>query len=221
MANYSKKKSLGGKAILAIVIAVLIVIAAFVTVWGTGYAITGNPDPAQWQASVNTVINGKDGADGKDGLNGADGKDGVNGVDGKDGETPHIGENGNWFIGETDTGVKAAGQDGADGADGANGQDGQPGTKLYRHSIVAENIGSTGSSVTFVIYSSDSEPYTATTLPQGTIVTGLSWASSEIPLNVHVSADGKAEITLLDISGDKPMTRYYKADTITDTVTEV
>ena len=29
-----------------------------------------------------------------------------------DGETPHIGENGNWWIGEEDTGVKAAGEDG-------------------------------------------------------------------------------------------------------------
>jgi len=31
------------------------------------------------------------------------------GVPGKDGITPHIGENGNWFIGETDTGVAAGG----------------------------------------------------------------------------------------------------------------
>jgi len=30
---------------------------------------------------------------------------GKDGVDGKDGITPHIGENGNWWIGETDTGV--------------------------------------------------------------------------------------------------------------------
>ena len=28
---------------------------------------------------------------------------------GKDGITPHIGENGNWFIGEEDTGVRAVG----------------------------------------------------------------------------------------------------------------
>ena len=42
-----------------------------------------------------TVTNGKDGADGKDGENG------------KDGLTPFIGENGNWWIGDTDTGVKA------------------------------------------------------------------------------------------------------------------
>lgn len=31
---------------------------------------------------------------------------------GKDGITPHIGANGNWYIGETDTGVKAEGEDG-------------------------------------------------------------------------------------------------------------
>ena len=39
---------------------------------------------------------------------------GVNGQNGKDGLTPYIGENGNWWIGETDTGVKAKGVDGKD-----------------------------------------------------------------------------------------------------------
>lgn len=37
---------------------------------------------------------------------------------------PHIGDNGNWFIGDTDTGVKAAGENGKDGVTphiGANG----------------------------------------------------------------------------------------------------
>ena len=37
------------------------------------------------------------------------GKDGTDGIDGL---TPYIGENGNWFIGDTDTGVKASGADG-------------------------------------------------------------------------------------------------------------
>ncbi|MGM9642338.1 MAG: polysaccharide deacetylase family protein [Eubacteriales bacterium] len=31
-----------------------------------------------------------------------------------DGITPHIGDNGNWYIGDTDTGVKAQGEDGSD-----------------------------------------------------------------------------------------------------------
>lgn len=40
------------------------------------------------------------------------------GVSGEDGLTPFIGENGNWWIGEEDTGVKAQGEDGEKGADG-------------------------------------------------------------------------------------------------------
>ena len=35
--------------------------------------------------------------------------------DGESGVTPHIGANGNWFVGETDTGVKAQGEDGEPG----------------------------------------------------------------------------------------------------------
>lgn len=39
----------------------------------------------------------------------------VKGPPGNNGVTPHIGENGNWWIGETDTGIVAAGADGANG----------------------------------------------------------------------------------------------------------
>ncbi|MCL2630786.1 MAG: hypothetical protein FWD49_04610 [Firmicutes bacterium] len=46
------------------------------------------------------------------------------GAKGNDGISPHIGNNGNWYIGTTDTGVKAQGDKGADGVDGTNGQDG-------------------------------------------------------------------------------------------------
>lgn len=63
-----------------------------------------------------TVTNGTNGTDGKDGVDGKDGTNGTNGVDGEDGQTPYIGENGNWWIGDTDIGVKAAGDDGKDGA---------------------------------------------------------------------------------------------------------
>ena len=56
------------------------------------------------------------GTDGKDGQNGKDG------VDGQDGATPEIGDNGNWYINGTDTGVKAAGVNGADGQNGVDGK---------------------------------------------------------------------------------------------------
>lgn len=75
---------------------------------------------------------GRDGRDGKDGINGQDGRDGAdgqNGSDGKDGKTPFIGENGNWWFGEIDTGIKAAGIDGIDGEKGDKGDKGDPGEK--------------------------------------------------------------------------------------------
>ena len=70
---------------------------------------------------------GKDGADGAIGPAGPAGENGEDGKDGADGETPYIGDNGNWWIGTTDTGVKAEGQDGADGATGPAGPAGENG----------------------------------------------------------------------------------------------
>lgn len=53
-------------------------------------------------------IKGDKGDKGDPGDPGAKGDPGEPGVAGKDGTTPHIGENGNWYLGTTDTGVKAA-----------------------------------------------------------------------------------------------------------------
>ena len=76
-----------------------------------------------------TALKGADGRDGADGKNGKDGTNGQNGSDGVDGNTPFIGENGNWWIGDIDTGVKAAGIDGTDGDKGDKGDKGDPGEK--------------------------------------------------------------------------------------------
>lgn len=86
-----------------------------------------------------TVKNGQDGQDGADGINGLSGKDGQNGI------TPTIGENGNWYLGDEDTGKPSRGQKGdtgntgpagADGAPGTNGQDGSPGEDGFSPTIV-------------------------------------------------------------------------------------
>lgn len=58
------------------------------------------------------VKNGKDGANGRDGVNGQPGKDGTDGI------TPTIGDNGNWFLGATDTGKPSRGATGDTGTDG-------------------------------------------------------------------------------------------------------
>ena len=55
-------------------------------------------------------VEAKNGIDGQNGINGQDGKDGKDGVNGQDGLTPTIGENGNWFIGDTDTGKPSRGE---------------------------------------------------------------------------------------------------------------
>ena len=60
-------------------------------------------------------------------LKGRDGETGQDGASGKDGNTPFIGENGNRWIGDTDTGVKAAGEKGEKGDTGEKGETGASG----------------------------------------------------------------------------------------------
>lgn len=86
-------------------------------------------------AAIATVEDGADGAPGKDGV------DGKPGTAGADGVTPHIGDNGNWYLGTTDTGkpsrgatgakgdAGAAGPAGSQGPAGAPGKDGAPGAQ--------------------------------------------------------------------------------------------
>ena len=62
---------------------------------------------------------GKDGADGKPGAAGADGAKGADGI------TPTIGGNGNWYIGENDTGKPSRGEKGDPGAKGDPGKTGK------------------------------------------------------------------------------------------------
>ena len=60
-------------------------------------------------------------------LKGRDGEAGQDGASSKDGNTPFIGENGNWWIGGTDTGIKAAGEKGEKGDTGEKGETGASG----------------------------------------------------------------------------------------------
>lgn len=71
------------------------------------------------------TITDKDGAhefNVMNGTNGTNGKDGTDGTDGTDGITPTIGANGNWYLGNTDTGKPSRGATGATGATGAAGK---------------------------------------------------------------------------------------------------
>ena len=76
-------------------------------------------------------------------LKGADGKPGAAGADGV---TPHIGDNGNWYVGGTDTGKPSRGATGApgkDGADGKPGAAGAPGKDGHSPVVTATKSGKT------------------------------------------------------------------------------
>lgn len=88
------------------------------------------------------VKNGKDGANGRDGTDGAPGRDGVDGQPGKDGTdgiTPTIGDNGNWFLGATDTGKPSRGATGDTGPQGPQGTDGKDAPQIDDTAITTTN----------------------------------------------------------------------------------
>lgn len=88
------------------------------------------------------VKNGKDGANGRDGTDGQPGRDGVNGQPGKDGTdgiTPTIGDNGNWFLGATDTGKPSRGATGDTGPQGPQGTDGKDAPQIDDTAITTTN----------------------------------------------------------------------------------
>ena len=57
-------------------------------------------------------------------VNILDGERGENGTDGTDGLTPTIGDNGNWYLGDTDTGKPSRGIQGEQGIQGIQGEQG-------------------------------------------------------------------------------------------------
>ena len=80
-------------------------------------------------------------ANGKLQYNGSDvGLKGDKGADGADGITPTIGENGNWYIGSTDTGKPSRGAQGDTGAAGADGYTPVRGTDYWTAADKAEIV---------------------------------------------------------------------------------
>lgn len=84
-----------------------------------GYSPTAKVSQTSTGATI--TITDKNGTTTANIVNGVDGKDGSSGADGqpgRDGITPHIGDNGNWWIGDTDTGVSASGSGSSGGTSG-------------------------------------------------------------------------------------------------------
>ena len=98
-------------------------------------------------------------------VNILDGADGVNGRDGQDGITPTIGDNGNWYLGSTDTGKPSRGEKGETGATGQTGQPGRDGTNGSDGFSPIANVSKTGNTATITI--TDKVGTTTTTITDG------------------------------------------------------
>lgn len=143
------------------------------------------------------VLNGKDGRDGtdgapgRDGVNGQPGKDGTDGQPGKDGITPTIGSNGNWFLGETDTGKPSRGVTGDTGPTGATGAQGPAGTNGKSAYQYAMEGGYTGTEEAFAAKLAQEMP---TTLPNPNALTFTGAASAtydgSAPVSVEIPQGG-------------------------------
>ena len=104
---------------------------------GSAAASVGEDLPRGKSAYEIAKENGFDGTEAEwlASLKGKPGENGLPGTNGKDGETPYVGENGNWFIGEDDTRKPSRGAKGEPGRDGVTPtfsiesvETGEPGT---------------------------------------------------------------------------------------------
>ena len=93
---------------------------------GNGYWLIWDTDRG---AYVESELPLPDISVGPQGPKGDTGATGPQGPKGTDGITPHIGANGNWYLGTTDTGKPSRGATGATGAKGEKGDPGDKGAK--------------------------------------------------------------------------------------------
>lgn len=87
-------------------------------------------EPGEQGPKGDTGPIGKTGPQGEQGIQGQKGdpgKDGATGPAGKDGITPTIGANGNWYLGDEDTGKPSRGETGPTGPQGETGPQGPTG----------------------------------------------------------------------------------------------
>lgn len=152
-----------------------------------GYSPTANVTQNENGATI--TVTDKNGTTTATVTNGKDGADGNPGADGKDGITPTIGENGNWYLGETDTGKPSRGADGATGATGATGQKGTDGKSAYQYAVEG---GYTGTETEFVAKLAQEMP-TALPNPNKLILSGAVTAeydgSEEVGIEIPTGGD--------------------------------
>ena len=128
------------------------------------------------------------------------------GTDGTDGITPHIGDNGNWYLGGTDTGKPsrgATGPAGADGKDGGQGPRGDPGAtpNLQIGTVTTLEAGEAASAS---ISGTPEEPRLNLGIPKGAQGEAGSGGGADLSLGLAGASKGQSPIIKAMDSDGKP-----------------
>ena len=151
---------------------------------------------------------GKDGTDGKDGKDGIDGVDGKNGSNGKDGLTPYIKDD-YWWIGDTNTEVRARGLDG----DGRT-----PYIKDGHWWIGSKDTGVRAKAIDNIPEISGTVSTTIGGIKRGTVYTDASIADILSAMLFPHVAPSDVYFRLYDADGDEILGRYEYGKKVTATM---
>lgn len=155
---------------------------------------------------------GSTGVPGPPGPQGPKGDPGTDGKDGTDGITPHIGDNGNWYLGGTDTGKPSRG---ATGPAGANGKDGGQGPRGDTGATPNLQIGTVttleaGEDASASISGTPEEPRLNLGIPKGPQGEAGSGGGADLSLGLAGASKGQSPI-IKTVDGDGKPTEWEAA----------
>ena len=139
-------------------------------------------------------------------LLGAKGDPGTDGKDGTDGITPHIGDNGNWYLGGTDTGKPSRGATGPAGADGKAGGQGPRGDTGATPNLQIGTVTTleAGEAASASISGTPEEPRLNLGIPKGAQGEAGSGGGADLSLGLAGASKGQSPIIKAVDSDGKP-----------------
>lgn len=130
-------------------------------------------------------------------------------IKGEDGITPNIGANGHWWIGTTDTGVQARGEDGAPGSPGSPGTPGADGKSAYE---AAQDGGYTGTEAQFNAALADIENKADKSVSKAATLTAAGWSNGVQSLAVSgVTATANGSLRIAQSATDEQFAAWGAA----------
>lgn len=155
---------------------------------------------------------GSTGVPGPPGPQGPKGDPGTDGKDGTDGITPHIGDNGHWYLGGTDTGKPSRGATGPAGADGKDGGQGPKGDTGATPNLQIGTVTTleAGEDASASISGTPEEPRLNLGIPKGPQGEAGSGGGADLSLGLAGASKGQSPI-IKTVDGDGKPTEWEAA----------